>query len=70
MRAGCSSTNRCLTIVRRPARGKTGWPERIKRKLAGKTAEPDTADLRALDAAATALIAALEAYGARAARHL
>ena len=54
-----------LTIVRRPARGKTGWPDRIKRKLAGKSAEPDTSDLRALDAAATALIAALEAYGAR-----
>jgi len=55
-----------LTIVRRPARGKTGWPDRIKRAIAGKAAEPDTADLRALDAAATALIATLEAYGARA----
>ncbi|HEY0271446.1 MAG TPA: VirB4 family type IV secretion/conjugal transfer ATPase [Sphingomonas sp.] len=54
-----------LTIVRRPARGKTGWPERMRRALAGKAAEPDTADLRALDAAATALVAALEAYGAR-----
>lgn len=55
-----------LTIVRRPARGKTGWPERMRRALSGKTAEPDTADLRTLDAAATALIAALDAYGARA----
>jgi type IV secretion system protein VirB4 len=55
-----------LTIVRRPARGKTGWPERLKRRLAGKTAEPDIADLRALDAAGTALLAALSAYGARA----
>jgi type IV secretion system protein VirB4 len=54
-----------LSIVRRPARGKTGWPERLKRRLAGKTAEPDLADLRALDAAVTALVAALEAYGAR-----
>jgi type IV secretion system protein VirB4 len=54
-----------LSIVRRPARGKTGWPERLKRRLAGQSAEPDTADLRALDAAATALIAALEPYGAR-----
>jgi type IV secretion system protein VirB4 len=54
-----------LTIVRRPARGKTGWPEKMRRALAGKTAEPDTADLRSLDAAATALIAALEGYGAR-----
>lgn len=54
-----------LTIVRRPARGKTGWPDKIRRRLAGKHAEPDVADIRALDAAATALIAALEAYGAR-----
>jgi type IV secretion system protein VirB4 len=54
-----------LTIVRRPARGKTGWPERIKRKLAGAKAEIDPADLRALDAAAVALVAALDAYGAR-----
>ncbi|WP_454883859.1 VirB4 family type IV secretion/conjugal transfer ATPase [Sphingomonas oryzagri] len=54
-----------LTIVRRPARGKTGWPDKIKRLMAGKDAEPETADIRALDAAATALVAALEAYGAR-----
>lgn len=54
-----------LTIVRRPARGKTGWPDRIKRMMAGKQAEPEIADTRALDAAATALVAALEAYGAR-----
>ncbi|MBA2932561.1 VirB4 family type IV secretion/conjugal transfer ATPase [Sphingomonas sp. CGMCC 1.13654] len=54
-----------LTIVRRPARGKTGWPDKIRRLMAGKDAEPDTADIRALDAAATALVAALEAYGAR-----
>jgi type IV secretion system protein VirB4 len=54
-----------LTLVRRPARGKTGWPEKLKRRFAGKSAEPDIADLRALDAAATALVAALEAYGAR-----
>jgi type IV secretion system protein VirB4 len=54
-----------LTIVRRPARGKTGWPDRLKRRLAGKAAEPEIADLRALDAAVTALVAALEAYGAR-----
>jgi type IV secretion system protein VirB4 len=54
-----------LSIVRRPARGKTGWPDKIKRRLAGKDAEPEIADIRALDAAATALVAALEAYGAR-----
>lgn len=58
-----------LMVVRRPARGKTGWPDRIKRALNGgfarRTPEPEPADLRALDAAATALIAALESYGAR-----
>ena len=54
-----------LSVVRRPARGKTGWPDKIKRRLAGKDAEPETADIRALDAAATALVAALETYGAR-----
>jgi type IV secretion system protein VirB4 len=54
-----------LTVVRRPARGKTGWPDRIRRAFAGKHAEPEVADIRALDAAATALVAALEAYGAR-----
>jgi type IV secretion system protein VirB4 len=54
-----------LTILRRPARGKTGWPERLKRRLSGSQTETDPADRRALDAAATALIAALEPYGAR-----
>ncbi len=54
-----------LTILRRPARGKTGWPEKVKRRLAGGRAEPDPADRRALDAAATALVATLEPYGAR-----
>jgi type IV secretion system protein VirB4 len=54
-----------LSIVRRPARGKTGWPDKLKRLMAGKDAEPEIADIRALDAAATALVAALEAYGAR-----
>lgn len=53
-----------LTIVRRPARGKTGWPERVRRKLSG-TRHDDPIDLRALDAATTALVAALEPYGAR-----
>ncbi len=50
-----------VTLVRRPARGKTGWVER----LAGDTPEAATDDLRTLDAAATALVAALEPYGAR-----
>lgn len=55
-----------LTLVRRPARGKTGWPERLARlgrRASGTSADP--ADLRALDAAATALLAALAPYGAR-----
>ena len=54
-----------LTILRRPARGKTGWPERIRRRLSGAGQAPDPADLRALDAAAVSLAAALDAYGAR-----
>jgi len=54
-----------ITIVRRPARGKTGWPERLRRRLSGARAQIDVADLRALDAATTALLAGLEPYGAR-----
>ncbi|GAA4014074.1 VirB4 family type IV secretion system protein [Sphingomonas swuensis] len=56
-----------LTIIRRPARGKTGWPERIARKLSRKrlAAEHDPKALRDLDAAATALVAGLADYGAR-----
>ncbi|MDB5738164.1 MAG: VirB4 family type secretion/conjugal transfer ATPase [Sphingomonas bacterium] len=54
-----------LSIVRRPARGKTGWPERIQRLLRGGGNEIEAADLRALAAAATALLASLESYGAR-----
>ena len=54
-----------VTLVRRPARGKTGLVERLKRRLRGKTDEIDTGEMRALDGAATALVAALEPYGAR-----
>ncbi|USI73438.1 VirB4 family type IV secretion/conjugal transfer ATPase [Sphingomonas morindae] len=54
-----------LTVVRRPARGKTGWPERLRRGLGGARGTVDPADLRALDAATGALLAGLEAYGAR-----
>jgi len=54
-----------LTLVRRPARGKTGWTERLSRRLRGAVAEPDPADRRDLDAAITALLAALRPYGAR-----
>lgn len=53
-----------LTVVRRPARGKAGLVERLRRRTRG--AEIDPADARALDAAVTGLLAALEPYGARA----
>lgn len=53
-----------LTIVRRPARGKTGWPERIQRKL-GRKANHDPSVVRDLEAATTSLLAGLEPYGAR-----
>jgi type IV secretion system protein VirB4 len=56
-----------LTLVRRPARGKTGWPERLARKWSKtKAAEHDPRSVRDLDAAATALLAGLQEYGARA----
>ena len=53
-----------LSLVRRPARGKTGLVDRWQRRGRGSTLG-DTADLRELDAACTALAAALEPYGAR-----
>ena len=56
-----------ITLVRRPARGKAGWADRLNRwmKRGGKTVEADAADLRALHAAAGAMTASLSAYGAR-----
>ena len=57
-----------VTLVRRPARGKAGWPERLSRmiKRSGKgPVEADPSDLRALRAAAGSLVASLGAYGAR-----
>lgn len=56
-----------ITLVRRPARGKAGWPERIARSWRKGTSAPeaDPADLRAIRAAATAMAASLGAYGAR-----
>lgn len=56
-----------VTLVRRPARGKAGWGERIARRLRGsaETAAPDPADLRALRSAAAAMLATLGSYGAR-----
>ena len=55
-----------LTVVRRPPRGRTGWPERLERALRGRTPDaPDTGGQRELDAAVTALLAGLAPYGAR-----
>jgi type IV secretion system protein VirB4 len=48
-----------LTLVRRPARGKTGWLERLHRR-----GVPTRAGSRTLDAASGALLAALAPYGA------
>ncbi|SEN77930.1 type IV secretion system protein VirB4 [Sphingomonas gellani] len=53
-----------LTVLRRPARGKTGWAERVGRRMNG-AGEVDAPTLRELDAAVTALAAGLAPYGAR-----
>jgi type IV secretion system protein VirB4 len=57
-----------LTLVRRPARGKAGWADRLSRFARRKGAErveADAGEVRALRAAGGALVAALGAYGAR-----
>jgi type IV secretion system protein VirB4 len=59
-----------VTLIRRPARGKAGWAERLSRavKRGSKGKQPleaDPAELRALRAAGSAMTAALGAYGAR-----
>lgn len=57
-----------VTLVRRPARGRAGWAEKLGRLMKRKGAAPteaDPADLRALKAAASAMIASLGSYGAR-----
>lgn len=53
-----------LTVLRRPARGKTGWAERVLRRLRAPAGSHADA-LRELDAASTALLTGLEAYGAQ-----
>ena len=56
-----------VTLIRRPARGKAGWVEKISKKLnrrGQERIEADPKDLRTLKAAATGLIASLQAYGA------
>lgn len=57
-----------ITLVRRPARGKAGWADKLSRMLkrGGQPAvEADPADVRALRAAASAMLASLAPYGAR-----
>jgi len=56
-----------VTLIRRPARGKSGLPERMARLFsrAGKEElEADPKDIRSLKAAITGLVASLSAYGA------
>lgn len=55
-----------ITLIRRPARGKTGLPEKFSRMFlrAGKDElEADPRDLRSLKAAITGLVASLQSYG-------
>lgn len=57
-----------ITLVRRPARGKAGWPDKLSRMFRNKGAEQveaDPSDLRALKAAGNAVMASLSAYGAQ-----
>ena len=57
-----------ITLVRRPARGKAGWADKLSRMMkrkGGEAAEADPADVRALRAAASAMVASLGSYGAR-----
>ena len=56
-----------VTLIRRPARGKTGLPERMSKfwsRRGREELEADPKDLRSLKAAATGLVASLSAYGA------
>ena len=57
-----------LTIVRRPLQGRLGWADRLRGLFGGRSGGDDRAiagDLRALDAARDALVAALGSYGPR-----
>ena len=56
-----------VTLIRRPARGKTGLPERFSKffSRAGQDElEADPKDIRSLKAAITGLVASLQNYGA------
>jgi type IV secretion system protein VirB4 len=57
-----------VTLVRRPARGKAGWADKLSRMMKRSGTGPveaDIGDVRALRAAASAMTASLGAYGAR-----
>ncbi|MHA6318345.1 VirB4 family type IV secretion/conjugal transfer ATPase [Altererythrobacter sp. CAU 1778] len=57
-----------VTLVRRPARGKAGWADKMSRRWKNKgrpQVEADPKDLKALRAAAQAMAASLTEYGAR-----
>ncbi|MEQ8771361.1 MAG: VirB4 family type IV secretion/conjugal transfer ATPase, partial [Erythrobacter sp.] len=56
-----------VTLIRRPARGKTGLPERVGRFFSRRGAEEleaDPKDVRTLKSAITGLVASLSSYGA------
>ncbi len=55
-----------ITLIRRPARGKAGWVEKLSKKARRNKEglEPDPKDLRSLRAASQGLVASLQAYGA------
>jgi type IV secretion system protein VirB4 len=57
-----------ITLIRRPARGKAGFAERMSKLWSRKGSEAldaDPKDLRSLKAAASGLVAALQPYGAQ-----
>ena len=56
-----------VTLIRRPARGKTGLPERVSKffsRQGKEELEANPKDIRSLKAAVTGLVAALAPYGA------
>ena len=56
-----------VTLIRRPARGKTGLPERLSKMFSRSRQdelEADPKDVRSLKAAITGLVASLKGYGA------
>ena len=56
-----------VTLIRRPARGKTGLPERLSKMFSRRgqeELEADPRDIRSLKAAITGLVASLQNYGA------